>query len=131
MKLLLLCLLSFADSQVATAQKNKGTPADSTVITVFLKHQQDKKLKQLQEIQEKNGFWETFPPKEAHVVSWYVMMGIGQVVTLKVAAKDVRALNLAVENGAWGAFNAEFYPTYDFVPIWRESLRQRQSAEKK
>ncbi|WP_310397892.1 hypothetical protein [Hymenobacter sp.] len=131
MKLLLLFLLHVVGSHLAAAQKTAGAAADSAVITVFLKHQQDKNLKQLQEIQEKNGFWEVFPPKEARVVSWYVMMGIGQVVTLKVAAKDVRALNLAVENGAWGAFTTEFYPTYDFVPIWRETLRKRRSAEKR
>jgi hypothetical protein len=30
------------------------------------------------------------------VVSWYVMMGIGQVVTLKLAADQLRAVNLAI-----------------------------------
>ena len=101
------------------------------MITVFLRHQQDKSLKQIQEIQEKNNFWGMFPPKETRVVSWYVMMGVGQVVTLKVAPKDVRTLNLAIENGAWGAFNTEFYPTYDYAPVWRESMEKRKPGGKK
>lgn len=25
---------------------------------------------------------------------------------------------------AWGAFHTEFYPTYDFVPVWKD-LRTR------
>ena len=101
------------------------TASDSIMITIFLKHQQDKSLKQLQEIQEKNKFLEMFPPKEARVVSWYVMMGIGQVVTVKIPASALRALNLTLENGAWGAFNTEFYPTYDFVPVWQNAVKSK------
>ena len=99
--------------------------SDSIMITIFLKHQQDKSLKQIQEIQTQNKFLEMFPPKEARVVSWYVMMGIGQVVTVKLPAKDLRALNLTIENGAWGAYNTEFYPTYDFVPVWQNAIKSK------
>jgi hypothetical protein len=62
-----------------------------------------------------------FPPKSARVISWYVMMGIGQVVTVKIPAAELRTLNTAIEHGAWGAFDTEFYPTYDFVPVWKAS----------
>jgi len=58
-----------------------------------------------------------FPPKSARVISWYVMMGIGQVVTVKIPGGELRTLNLAIERGAWGAFNTEFYPTYDLWPV--------------
>lgn len=101
--------------------------ADSVMITVFLKHQQDKNLDSLQSIQAKNNFWQRFPIKESRVVSWYVMMGIGQVITLKLPADKLRALNLSVEKGAWGAFNTEFYPTYDFEPVWRETYKKLQT----
>ncbi len=47
------------------------------------------------------------------------MMGIGQVVTLKLPAKRLREVNLAIEQNAWGAFETEFYPTYDFRPVWQ------------
>jgi hypothetical protein len=51
------------------------------------------------------------------------MMGIGQVVTVKIPASELRTLNLSIERGAWGAFTTEFYPTYDYVPIWKEQKR--------
>ncbi|QMU29133.1 hypothetical protein [Adhaeribacter radiodurans] len=93
------------------------------MITIFLKHQQDKNLDSLRKIQLRNKFIERFPPKSARVVSWYVMMGIGQVVTVRIPASQLRTLNLSIEQGAWGAFETEFYPTYDFVPVWKESLK--------
>ncbi len=122
--LLLVGLLSWGigRAQVATAVQ---ASSDSIMITIFLKHQQDKSLKQIQEIQTQNKFLEMFPPKEARVVSWYVMMGIGQVVTVKLPAKNLRALNLTIENGAWGAYNTEFYPTYDFVPVWQNAIKSK------
>lgn len=91
--------------------------SDSIMITVMLKHQQDKNIKELREIREKNGFLKNFPPASAKVISWHVVMGIGQVVTLKLPASELRNLNISVENGAWGAFTTEFYPTYDIYPI--------------
>jgi hypothetical protein len=33
-------------------------------------------------------------------VSWYVMMGIGQVVTLRVPADKLRAVNRVIEQSA-------------------------------
>ncbi len=58
-------------------------------------------------------------------MSWYVMMGIGQVVTLKVPAHRLREVNLAIEQSAWGAFDTEFYPTYDFRAVW-EGIKAKQ-----
>jgi hypothetical protein len=59
----------------------------------------------------RQGYDKTFPPDGVEVVSWYVMMGIGQVVTLRLPASRLREVNRILENTAWGA--AEFYPTYD------------------
>ena len=72
-----------------TAHAQTGNPADSVMITIFLKHQQDKNLDSIQTIEKKNKFLELFPPKGARIVSWYVMMGIGQVVTVKIPARGV------------------------------------------
>lgn len=102
---------------------------DSVMITIFLKHQQDKNLDSLQAIQKKNKFAEQFPPKTARVISWYVMMGIGQVVTVKIPASELRTLNRSLEQGAWGAFNTEFYPTYDFVPIWKAGQQEKAKTQ--
>jgi hypothetical protein len=51
------------------------------------------------------------------IVSWQVLMGIGQVVTLEMPPEKVRQVNLMIETSAWGAFWTEFYPTYDFTPV--------------
>lgn len=120
--MLLICTIS---SLSTFAQKSTHAVSDSILITIFLKHQQDKNLDSLRKIQQQNKFMERFPPKSAHVISWYVMMGIGQVVTVKIPAAELRTLNLSIEQGAWGAFETEFYPTYDFVPVWQEELRRR------
>jgi len=104
------------------AQEIVASDKDSIMITIFLRHQQDKNLDSLQAIQARNKFSSMFPPKSARVVSWYVMMGIGQVVTVKIPASELRNLNLSIEHGAWGAFKTEFYPTYDYVPVWKASI---------
>jgi hypothetical protein len=52
------------------------------------------------------------------------MMGIGQVVTLRLPAERLSEVNRMIEEKAWGAFRTEFYPTYDFVPVW-ETLRKQ------
>jgi non-ribosomal peptide synthetase component E (peptide arylation enzyme) len=93
---------------------------DKIMITIFLKHDQDMNLSEIQQQLQENGFWKIFPPDEVEVVSWYVMMGIGQVVTVKLAPEKLRELNHAIENGAWGAFNTDFYATYDYMPVWKE-----------
>ena len=49
-------------------------------------------------------FYKAFPPPGIEVVTWYVLMGIGQVVTLRVPAERLREVNRAIEQTAWGAF---------------------------
>jgi hypothetical protein len=108
----------------AFAQQQPTTlTGDSILITIFLKHQEDKNLDSIQTIQKKNHFDGLFPPKSARVISWYVMMGIGQVVVVKIPASELRTLNTAIEKGAWGAFNTEFYATYDYMPVWEASRK--------
>jgi hypothetical protein len=93
------------------------------LLTVFLRHQQDKNLGEINARLDATGFWKQFPPAGIEVASWYVMMGIGQVATLRVPAARLREVNLALEKCAWGAFRTEFYPTYDFRPVW-EKLKE-------
>jgi hypothetical protein len=99
-------------------------PAAEMMLTVLLKHRQSMNLAEINQKLEATGFWKKFPPDGVEVVSWYVMMGIGQVVTLKLPAGQLRAVNLAIEQNAWGAFETEFYPTYDFRPIW-QAIKER------
>ncbi len=55
--------------------------AGQLMLTVFLKHRQSMNLAEINRKLEDTGFWKKFPPEGVEVVSWYVMMGIGQVVT--------------------------------------------------
>ena len=100
-------------------------PKDSILLTVFLKHNQSNNFEEFQKILEEQKFFEKFPPEGVTVVSWYVMMGIGQVVTLEVPAHKLREVNLAVEKTAWKAFTVEFYPTYNLYPVFKDKLKNK------
>jgi hypothetical protein len=97
----------------------------SILLTIFLKHDQTKTLEEINKHLESTGFWKDFPPEGTEVVSWYVMMGIGQVVTLRLPAEKLRDVNLAIEKKAWGAFKTEFYPTYDFRKVWETNYKRK------
>lgn len=102
---------------------------DSVLVTIILKHQQDKNLPEIRRILEAQGFWDVFPPKDSRVVSWTLAVGLGHIVTLQVPTGSVRRLNLALENGAWGAFNTEVYLTYDYQNVWETYIHQREEAK--
>ena len=104
--------------------------AENFLLTIFLKHDQSRPLSDLVKQQEKQGFWKSFPPEGIEVVSWVVAMGIGQVVTLSVPPARLREVNVALEKTAWGVFSTEFYPTYDFMPIWQEQRAKALADEK-
>src|SRR5262249_27469604 len=94
------------------------------MLTIFLRHDQSQNLDEIQARLKQTGFYQSFPPEGVEVVSWHVVMGIGQVVTLRLPAEKPREGNRMIESKAWGAFRPEFYPTYDFKPVW-ETLRQQ------
>lgn len=106
-------------STVSSTSTEEGHQAgDQFLLTIFLKHNQEMTLEEIGRHLSQTGFWQHFPPPGIEVASWYVMMGIGQVVTLQVPPARLREVNLAIEKYAWGAFKTEFYPTYDFKDIW-------------
>jgi hypothetical protein len=93
------------------------TPDNAVMLTVFMKHDESRPLAELNAQLEKQGFYKAFPPEGVEVVSWYVMMGIGQVVTLRLPASRLREVNRIFETMAWGAYRTEFYATYDYKAI--------------
>ncbi|MCB0525264.1 MAG: hypothetical protein R3A50_17980 [Saprospiraceae bacterium] len=103
--------------------------ADTVMLTIILKHQQDKNLPEIRRILEAQGFWDIFPPEDVRVVSWTLAMGLGHIITMKVPAGSVRRLNLALENGAWGAFSTDIYLTYNYEDVWREYIERREEAK--
>jgi hypothetical protein len=109
--------------RAAAQPAQPATP--SMLLTIFLRHDQSRPLPELNAQLEKNGWYQKFPPAGTEVVSWYVMMGVGQVVTLRLPPEKLREVNLAVENAGWGAYRSEFYPTYDFRPVWDEMQKKQ------
>src|SRR5258706_9006108 len=70
------------------------------LLTIFLKHDQSKPLAEINLELEANDYFKKFPPPGIEIVSWYVMMGIGQVVTLRVPPERLREVNRAIEESA-------------------------------
>jgi len=117
--LLLTFCLAPIPLRAQTPAETPGAPAGTMLLTIFLRHDESKTLDEINAHLKQTGFDKNFPPPGVEVVSWYVMMGIGQVVTLRFPAEKLREVNLVIEHGAWGgAYHTEFYPTYDYKPIW-------------
>ncbi|SAL74903.1 hypothetical protein AWB71_04928 [Caballeronia peredens] len=110
-----LILAAPAFAQTASAPPAATPAGDGTfLLTIFLKHDESKTLPQINQQLKEQGYFRQFPPPGVEVVSWYVMMGIGQVVTLRVPAERLREVNRAIESTVWGGYRTEFYPTYDY-----------------
>jgi len=105
-------------AQTTPSESAAAPTADNAVmITVFLKHDQSRPLGELNAQLEKQGYYKAFPPPGVEVVSWYIMMGVGQVVTLRLPASRLREVNRVLETTAWGAYHTDFYPTYDYKAV--------------
>jgi len=100
------------------AAQSSVPQSGSILLTIFLRHDHSKTVEEINEHLKQTGWYDKFPPDGVEIVSWYVMMGIGQVVILRVPAEKLRDVNRVVERSAWGGYRTEFYPTYDFKPVW-------------
>ena len=102
---------------------------DDIMLTVFLRHDQSQALDEFQTKLDARNWWENFPPEGVEIVSWYVVMGIGQIATLRLPPSKLQAVNVALEKYAWGVFRTEAYPTYDFKHV-RERLARESKARR-
>lgn len=66
------------------------TPDNAVMLTILLKHDETRPSTELNAQLEKQGFYQAFPPAGVEVVSWNIVMGIGQVVTLRLSASQLR-----------------------------------------
>ena len=105
----------------APAPAATPTADNAMMLTIFLKHDESRPLGELNAQLDRQGFYKAFPPEGIEVVSWYIMMGVGQVVTLRLPASRLREVNRIIETSAWGAYHTEFYPTYDYRPVGIEN----------
>lgn len=99
---------------------------EAFLLTVYLKHDQTMNISEINEIAARNRLSEIFPPQGVEIVGHYVFMGIGQVIILRVPPNRLRMVNLALEQGAWGAYQTEYYVTYDLAAarIYQEESGQ-------
>jgi len=104
-------------------------PDNRMMLTIFLRHDQSKTLDEIRAHLDKTGFIAAFPPAGVEVVSWYVMMGIGQVVTVRFPPEKLREVNRMVEQKAWGAYRTDFYPTYDYKAVAEQERAKRAAAQ--
>jgi hypothetical protein len=120
--MLTLCAGSASAQQTSTptAPGDKG----QMLLTIFFKHDQAKNLDEINEQLKRQKFYEKFPPKDVEVVSWYVVMGIGQIITLRFPTERLREINRVVEETAWGGYRTEFYPTYDYKAAAAEQQKK-------
>src|ERR1700728_4741934 len=74
-------------AQAASTPPESTPTADNAImLTIFLKHDESRPLAELNAQLQKQGFYKAFPPPGVEVVSWNIVMGIGQVVTLRLPA---------------------------------------------
>ncbi len=113
------CFLAIGsiNAQEPSTPPTDGAGSGAILLTVFLKHDQSKTLPEINDQLKRQGYYKAFPPAGIEVVSWYIMMGVGQVITLRVPPNRLRDVNRALEETAWGAYRTEFYPTYDYKQI--------------
>ena len=95
---------------------------DTMLLTVFLKHDQSMNNIERRALLDESGFDDMFPPDGVEIVDHYVMMGIGQVIVMRFPPDHLRRVNLAIENGAWGAYQTEFYVTYDLAAARKAAM---------
>lgn len=127
---LLLPSMVIAQTNTTSSTKHIAATADNAVmLTVFLKHDQSRPLSALKTQLAQQEFHKVFPPAGVEVVSWNITMGIGQVIVLRLPASRLAEVNLAIENTAWGVYNTELFPTYDFMPIAQAAQIKARQAD--
>ena len=115
---------AIAVAQPADSPRHAQAP-DAILLTIFLHHDQARTLDEINKLEDEQGLYKVFPPPGTAVVSWHVVMGIGQIVTLEVPASKLRDVNRVLEKSAWKAFRTEFFPTYDYYPVVRDKLANK------
>lgn len=124
-KVLIVLLMNIGMSVWAQNQSSIPYKAnDSVMVTVVMKHLQENPVDSIQARVMKQKFYQKLNKSHARILSWNVVMGIGQIITLRFKPEYTREVNQVFESGAWGGFKTEFYPSYDFLPIYPAMLEK-------
>jgi hypothetical protein len=110
---------AFSASTPSAPQPSPTGGPGLAMLTIFLRHDETKTLDEINQHLKSTGWYKNFPPPDVEVISWYVLMGVGQVVTLRFPSEKLRDINQLIEKEAWGGYRTEFYPTYDYRAIYQ------------
>ncbi len=121
---ILAALMQRAQAQTPPPPSSPTGAPGMEMLTIFLRHDETKTVDEINQHLKQTGWFRDFPPNDVEVLSWYVMMGIGQVVTIRFPAERLRDINRIVEGEAWGGYRTEFYPTYDYRALY-DALRAK------
>ena len=111
---------------VFNLRSQDATGDGKIMLTVILRYDQTKTLDEIDDHLAKTGFRKRFPPDGVEILSYNIVMGVGHIITLRLPPEKLREVNLAFEQGVWGAFHTEFYPTYDYLKVFYD-LKQKDS----
>ena len=116
-------LLGTGTASALTAVENppvgneKATEDNALELTIILRHDQSRPLKQLQDQLTEQGHYKAFPPPGMDVVSWHQVMGLGQIIVVRLPVTRLQELNRLLKDTAWGVYTIEVYPTYDYKSV--------------
>ncbi|MDH5033080.1 hypothetical protein [Chryseobacterium cucumeris] len=133
MKNFLTLILLISMGSPLMAQNQSAIPYkanDSVMVTVILRHMQENPVDSIQARVMKQKFYQKLNKSHTRIVSWNVVMGIGQIITLIFKPEYTREVNQVFESGAWGGFKTEFYPSYDFLPVYPVMLEKEKKLSK-
>jgi hypothetical protein len=121
----LLGLLASAAAPAPEPAPKPAAPDGMLLLAVVLQPEPGRSLDDINAHLEKTGFRKSFPPDGVELVSWHVLMGLGQLVLLRLPPDKLRAVSYVLEKGASGAYRAEFYPAYDLRAAWERARKGR------
>ena len=113
-----------AQAEPPPAASAAAPQAGSFLLTVFLRHDETKTLDQITSTSGRLAGRQV-SARWVEIVARYEMMGIGQVVILRVPAEKLRDTNRVIAQTAWGGYRTEFHPTYDSKPVWDATPHHR------
>jgi len=111
---------------VTSLSPSTPLPQDPLLLTIFLRPDPSTPLRDLNTHLRQSGYDTKFPPPGIEVVPRYVLMGLGQVMAIRIPMERLREVNRAIAATAWGSYHMGFYPTYDYKPIAEERRKSVQ-----
>ena len=119
---------SAQDAPTSTRPTLSTSDAGLLTLTIFLKHDESQTLDEINERLRRQHFYESFPPKGVEVLSWNVLMGIGQVVTLRFPGRTIARREPRHREDGLGRLSDRVLPDIRLPPNGRQGAEGLPSA---